>query len=821
MKLLECHIEGFGKLSDFKHSFSDGLNTLKAENGWGKTTLTVFIKAMLYGLDDTKKQRLTENDRKHYLPWNGKRCGGSLTVSAGGKVYIIERTFAQKASDDTFKLYDAKTMKESSDFGENIGEELLGIDADGFLRTVFLSEANVSGKNENKSVSARLSGLVGYDGDLGVMDEAMELIEKQRKFYYKRGGGGEIGELDDKISSLTREINDLSREAEEYSRTEAELCVINAELEKNAVERSKAATQAKLQNEARLAATYRKQYNEMRAAIEKDEATAAAHSEFFKNGVPSANEIERARELLSESKRILDKKADEADDGYSKLSELFCREDSDSKIGSLRSLKERLEGARQRKNLINDEISRNLGTASAPMPSIVETEGHISAVANANPSKKANKSCLFLLPIGVVLAFLGVILGLVVAPILYSVSALGALMLVISIAVMAIDGSQKDEMNRMTAAKLFVLRYTGTNVSDGELQGALQTIYQRVLATEDAQKRNRELFEKLTAEDRELKEANAEAVSILESFGIFDTGATDSAISDIVRRYEVYLALKRTRMSRDEEKEREIRTAVKHREDAEAFLSRFPTVTDSPFDEINSKLLEYTAINRSLARMKESLEDFRISHNIDPNTAISENETEYSITTDPAALEAARVELTRKKTLTERRLAEIASFISKKEDLIIIRDELSEKRSAYEKKLSVLVKTKDFLAEAKDSLTSKYLSKTKAAFDKYITLIGRASPEDFKMDTSFAIMKNEQGSLKDTEAYSRGTRDLIALATRLALVDSLYDAEQPFIILDDPFAYFDDVTLRCALSALGAISEEKQVIYLTCTDSRR
>lgn len=821
MKLIECYIEGFGKLSNFKYSFSEGLNTVKAENGWGKTTLTVFIKAMLYGLDDTKKQKLTENDRKHYLPWNGQRCGGSLTVDAGEKRYIIERSFAQKASDDTFKLYDAKTMKESADFSENIGEELLGIDADGFLRTVFLSEANVSGKNENKSVSARLSGLVGYDGDLGVMDEAMELIEKQRKFYYKRGGGGEIGELDDRISSLTREINDLTREGEEYSRTEAELAVINAELEKNEADRKKAANEARLQNEARLAGTYRKQYSEMRAAIEKDEATVAAHKEFFKSGIPTAEEIEKAREFLSESKRILEKKNADTDDGYARLSELFYAEDCDEKMATLRSTKERLEGARQRKSYINEQISRNFNVASSPAPSLSEAEGHISALANAKASKKANKSWQFLLPIGIIALFLGVVLGFFASSMLYAVSAIGAILLVISIVIMVSSGATKKESDAALAAKAFVLRYTGVNVSDGELQGALQTLYQRASEAEGAQRRNRELFEKLAAEDAELKNANSTATSILEGFGIFDTGSTDSAISDLVRRYELYLALKRTRMSRDEERTQELRLAVKYREQAEAFLSRFITVSDRPFDEINSKLLEYTAINRSLARMKESLEDFRISHNIDPNAVSAEDDSEYKITLDPAALEAARVELTRKKTLAERRLAEIASFISKKDDLIILREELSEKRTRYEEKLSVLVKTKEFLAEAKDSLTSKYLSKTKAAFDKYITLIGRVSPEDFKMDTSFAIMKNERGSLKDAEAYSRGTRDLIALAARLALVDSLYDEEKPFIVLDDPFAYFDDVTLRCALSALGAIAKEKQVIYLTCTDARR
>ena len=104
MKLIECYIENFGGLSGRKISFAGGLNTVKAENGYGKTTLSVFIKAMLFGLDATKKVRLDENDRKHYTPWQGGRFGGSLTFESAGKVYRIERTFSQKAAEDTFLL---------------------------------------------------------------------------------------------------------------------------------------------------------------------------------------------------------------------------------------------------------------------------------------------------------------------------------------------------------------------------------------------------------------------------------------------------------------------------------------------------------------------------------------------------------------------------------------------------------------------------------------------------------------------------------------------------------------------------------------------
>ena len=89
------------------------------------------------------------------------------------------------------------------------------------------------------------------------------------------------------------------------------------------------------------------------------------------------------------------------------------------------------------------------------------------------------------------------------------------------------------------------------------------------------------------------------------------------------------------------------------------------------------------------------------------------------------------------------------------------------------------------------------------------------------MDTSFALLKNESGSYKQTEAYSRGTRDTFNLAVRLALIDSLYENETPFIILDDPFAYFDDKKFAEGKDVIKAIAKEKQVLYLTCAEARK
>ena len=60
MKLIKCHIENFGKLSDFTYDFTDGCNTVCEENGWGKSTLAAFLRVMLFGFPG-KRASTAEN----------------------------------------------------------------------------------------------------------------------------------------------------------------------------------------------------------------------------------------------------------------------------------------------------------------------------------------------------------------------------------------------------------------------------------------------------------------------------------------------------------------------------------------------------------------------------------------------------------------------------------------------------------------------------------------------------------------------------------------------------------------------------------------
>ena len=200
MKLLSLYIDNFGKLSDYKYDFNDKLNTIYEENGWGKTTLTVFIKGMLYGLDKTERAR--------YTPWkNLTSFGGSLVISVGKKEYRIERSFSPKrAALDVLKVYDLKTGLEKK-FDNNLGEYFLNLNMDSFERSVFIPEHELS-SGFGSDIEAKLANLIGGTNDSQSFDDAIEILKNRTHELKLNSKKGIIVDKKKELFDLDEEIAD-------------------------------------------------------------------------------------------------------------------------------------------------------------------------------------------------------------------------------------------------------------------------------------------------------------------------------------------------------------------------------------------------------------------------------------------------------------------------------------------------------------------------------------------------------------------------------------------------------------------------------------
>ena len=79
------------------------------------------------------------------------------------------------------------------------------------------------------------------------------------------------------------------------------------------------------------------------------------------------------------------------------------------------------------------------------------------------------------------------------------------------------------------------------------------------------------------------------------------------------------------------------------------------------------------------------------------------------------------------------------------------------------------------------------------------------------------IVENENGEYVPATKLSVGTIEQLYLSLRLSMVEELSEEKLP-IILDEPFAYFDDDRLENFLTYMGEQYKDRQIILFTCTD---
>lgn len=223
MRLLTCHIENFGKLSDFSYDFADGYNAFVLPNGAGKSTFAAFIRVMFYGFAGETKRTELEKERKRYQPWQGGTYGGQLTFTADGKYYLLSRVFGKTAKGDSFRLQDANTLLDSTDFTEQIGQELFGINAESFMRTIYIGQAECAAFAETDSVSAKLGDQMEETEDMASYDVAnKKLADAINQMSDKRSTG--------KLAKLEREAHVLAQELRAKTVVQEALDTVSSQL---------------------------------------------------------------------------------------------------------------------------------------------------------------------------------------------------------------------------------------------------------------------------------------------------------------------------------------------------------------------------------------------------------------------------------------------------------------------------------------------------------------------------------------------------------------------------------------------------------------
>ena len=309
MKLVSCHIGGFGKIKEFTYDFTQGLNVFCQDNGWGKTTFSVFVKAMFYGMEYSRKQGLSE--REHYRPWEGGTYGGSLVFETEKKRYRVERTFGKNDKEDTFALYDDATGMASGDYSANLGEELFEVDRASFEKSIFIPQ-NALETRMTDSLNAKMGNLSTVKDDINNFDKAVKAIDEARKNYTRRSRTN-TGKLE-LIRQSLRGCNELLEQQETlekgYEQQTALLEAKKRELSQLEAKKNAIAEQIRDQSkrEQSLGA-----YQVKKQELEKRLGEMEELNAFFVKGRPAREELEEMEELERQETilwhQIQDKKA--------------------------------------------------------------------------------------------------------------------------------------------------------------------------------------------------------------------------------------------------------------------------------------------------------------------------------------------------------------------------------------------------------------------------------------------------------------------------------------------------------------------------------
>ena len=168
----------------------------------------------------------------------------------------------------------------------------------------------------------------------------------------------------------------------------------------------------------------------------------------------------------------------------------------------------------------------------------------------------------------------------------------------------------------------------------------------------------------------------------------------------------------------------------------------------------------------------------------------------------------------------DKRIAEIERMVEKLPDEESTLERAEETLKAYVEKHALLADTMAMLQTAEQSLKDRYVAPIKEKFSRYAEALERVLDEKVSMDQDFRVVFERGGEARSDRHLSAGERSLCALCLRLALVDNMYETEQPFIVMDDPFVHLDDEHMGRTAALLKELSKDRQIIYFCCHDSR-
>lgn len=777
MWLISCHIENFGKLCGESFDFEKGLNRVCSPNGSGKSTLAAFLKVMLYGFSGEKSRDDYTNERKRFRPWQGGTYGGQLTFEVSGKIYTASRVFGSKEKDDVFELRDARQNTVSGDFTENLGEELFKIDAESFVRTVFISQNDCMTETTD-GINAKLGNLAENTDDINNYKKAdRELHDLLNRMSPTRATGilhkmnAEISELAVRVSGKTALEKTAAEIIDKRNGCAAKRAKLDARRRELAKQQAEIAAfkdaQAGYENYKNLCGDAESRQKEYLDAV-KD----------LPGEIPDDEEI---TSMISECRGLYGL---ERETEFTKLSE-----NEKNKLSGL--------DARFAQGVPDDgEIERQIGIcaecAERERGLAIKRAEFEAAQREAEQSAAGRKhtgawTAMFIAGLAAgLIGAAGVAAGIALKS---SLTQIGGIFCCIGIVMLFI----------CAAHSLRAKENGGAPDGGGEIE---------------------RLSNELDAEKAFVDSCQKENADFLSGFGIeCKEGQALPLLYDLKRQKSDYTELR--------ERHR------RHKETGDAYAGLKDRICDyvrglsfEPEENLQNQLIVLRDKERNIERcrvLRDSAARSRDAFAEKNNIAELESAAKQSIAKsfeelngEAEEIDVQRDELHRKITAYDRELEEVYEKLERineeSERLDALRQEYADKASDY----FILEKTKEFLAKANTSFTARYMEPVTRGFEKYYNILENAEAKSCAIDANVKLTVDEYGLQRDIRFLSTGYKDLIGICMRMALADAMYSGEKPFLIFDDPFVNLDDGKYKRAALFLRELEKFYQIIYFTC-----
>lgn len=844
MKLLKCHIVGFGNWKNKTIEFQDGLTSVCEKNGFGKSSLASFIRAMFYGLERVTK---ANNERKRALPFDGSPCGGSLDFEWQGNQYSIERSFIGKTpKDDTLICY--KNGIETKELGEIPGNVVFGLDLDSFNRTIFISPTDLE-ISSSETLNAKMSHFVEGSSDGCDFSSVKESLEELKKKYKPQKSAETKGLL----AIEANKINDLEMQETNLSNMKAATPAKYEklqELDKN-ISINQEKTKKAVSHNALIKSW--ENYDREKEKIDEKEKEIQQLKDKYPLGMISLAEETSMKGLLEQYKldgnTYVNLKLSIAEkDEYDNLKLRFEENvPTPSFLNELQELvlaysneksKEPLKLSLEESSLIRLFDGRKVNLESLEKRMVTyrslkkEYDKEPDQISVPIEQKKISLKTPLILGLSLFILFsiVAILLGVFIHPGCYFLFALSVVSLLILVVYYLNEKKKRAAMPTSENQPNLRKKEMGENLT--ELKINLSSTFKSFAVDENELEGSFALFRakydsylKTLQHEKDLNKTNeqnrlsclAKEKTLQEYFSHYHYKGNDYAnllmnLSSDAKKYLSYVQKEK----QIEEQRKKLENKIHEEgEKIKEFVQKYNM--GDPNSYLNQLPIDRNALQnkeKELTKQKEDLALFKEKEHLTERPSSLEG---IDLNTLSKELEKA---INDRQTLSSQ-IEEDERNISSLEDEVSSLSEEKDNLAKLKKDYEIVSKTLKALTDAEESLKRRYISPVENQFKKYSQSLENALGEEIEMDTDFNVSFIRDGKRSGAEYLSSGEMTLCALAYRLAITGNIFEGkEKPFLILDDIFADLDETHIHMAKKFMGSLSQNEQILYFTCHSSR-